>query len=132
GGRREVPLPDPVDGREREPAATERRDGHPREAPCAGRLRTGDDHLHVREPLGARHESARNLVRGEMTVRIAAAVLLAAALLPAAGAQAQNDDAAKAALQKLADRFKELRTLSAKVVQVRRTELTDKPITSSG
>ncbi|RPH37156.1 MAG: outer membrane lipoprotein carrier protein LolA [Planctomycetota bacterium] len=49
----------------------------------------------------------------------------------ALGAQS-SDEAATAALRKLADRMREARTLSARVVQTRRTELTDKPITSSG
>ena len=51
--------------------------------------------------------------------------------LAALGAQS-SDEAATAALRKLADRMREARTLSARVVQTRRTELTDKPITSSG
>ena len=45
---------------------------------------------------------------------------------------AQSDEAATAALRKLAEKMREARTLSARVVQTRRTELTDKPITSSG
>jgi outer membrane lipoprotein-sorting protein len=42
------------------------------------------------------------------------------------------DEAATSALKKLSARFGEVRTLSAKVVQTRRTELLDQPITSSG
>lgn len=42
------------------------------------------------------------------------------------------DEAAKAALRKLAAKFKEARTLSAGIVQSRKTELLDKPIVSSG
>jgi outer membrane lipoprotein-sorting protein len=61
------------------------------------------------------------------------ALLLALLAAPAALSQEPAaDSAAKAALQKLAGRFKEARTLSANVVQSRRTELLDKPITSSG
>lgn len=56
-------------------------------------------------------------------------VLVSLMLLPAAAAQ---DDSAQAALRKLAERFKEARTLSARVVQSRRTELLDKPLVSSG
>lgn len=61
-------------------------------------------------------------------------MVLASLVLAAAGfAQgAPADAAAKAALEKLAARFKEARTLSARVVQSRRTELLDKPIVSSG
>ena len=60
-----------------------------------------------------------------------AALLLVSAL--ADGTQdAPSDAAAKAALQKLADRFKEARTLSARVSQSRKTELLDKPLVSSG
>ena len=63
-----------------------------------------------------------------------AAALLALVLLGApAGAQdSAADEAAKAAFKKLAARFKDLRTLSAKVVQNRRTELMDKPLVSAG
>ena len=56
-------------------------------------------------------------------------------LLFAAAAVAQDsptDVAAKAALEKLAAKMKDVRTLTAKVVQSRRTELLDKPIVSSG
>jgi outer membrane lipoprotein-sorting protein len=63
-----------------------------------------------------------------------AAVLLAL-LLWGGAADAQDsaaDAAAKAAFKKLGERFKDLRTLSAKIVQIRRTELLDKPLTSSG
>jgi outer membrane lipoprotein-sorting protein len=45
---------------------------------------------------------------------------------------APADAAAKAALQKLASKMKDVRTLTATVVQSRRTELLDKPIVSSG
>jgi len=63
--------------------------------------------------------------------RYFAALLLVSAC--AHGAQdAPSDAAAKAALQKLADRFKEARTLSARVSQSRKTELLDKPLVSSG
>jgi outer membrane lipoprotein-sorting protein len=49
------------------------------------------------------------------------------------GAQEPGADAAaKAALRKLCERFKELRSLSARIVQTRRTDLLDKPIVSSG
>ena len=62
--------------------------------------------------------------------RLFAALLLAAA---AAGAQeSPADAAAKAALRKLSDRFREARTLSARVTQSRRTDLLDKPLLSSG
>lgn len=65
--------------------------------------------------------------------RFAAGLLLLACLAPRLGAQEPAADAAaKAALQKLAARLKEARSLSAKVVQSRRTELLDKPIVSSG
>ena len=63
-----------------------------------------------------------------------AAVLLALAFL-GGRANAQDsaaDAAAKAAFKKMAEKFKDLRTLSAKVVQQRRTELMDKPLLSSG
>lgn len=59
-------------------------------------------------------------------------MLLAAFLLAAWCQSSPADEAAKAALGKLAARFKEARTLSARVVQSRRTELLDKPIVSSG
>jgi outer membrane lipoprotein-sorting protein len=49
-----------------------------------------------------------------------------------AAQESSADPAAQAALKKLAERLKEARTLSAKVVQHRRTELLDKPIVSSG
>jgi outer membrane lipoprotein-sorting protein len=61
--------------------------------------------------------------------------LLASLLLVPSGIFAQDspaDAAAMAALRKLADRFKEARTLSARVTQSRRTELLDKPLVSSG
>jgi len=43
-----------------------------------------------------------------------------------------QDDPARAALQKLADRLKDVKTLSAKVVQSRKTALLDAPLVSSG
>ncbi len=43
-----------------------------------------------------------------------------------------GDEDARAALKKLAEQFREARTLSAKVGQERRTELLDQPIRSSG
>jgi outer membrane lipoprotein-sorting protein len=57
-------------------------------------------------------------------------ILRAAAIVLALAAQ--SDEAATAALKKLSEKMREARTLSARVVQTRRTELTDKPITSSG
>lgn len=54
--------------------------------------------------------------------------LLAAAL----GAAALQDDTAQAALRRLSERMKEARTLSATVVQSRKTALLDAPIVSSG
>ncbi len=66
-------------------------------------------------------------------VRTAAILLALLALGARAGAQESTADAAaKAAFKKLAERFKDLRTLSAKVVQKRRSDLMDKPLTSSG
>jgi outer membrane lipoprotein-sorting protein len=59
--------------------------------------------------------------------RIFAMVVLVAAMQDSAA-----DAAAKAALKKLAERFKEARTLSARVSQSRRSELLDKPLVSSG
>ncbi len=59
-------------------------------------------------------------------------VLLVFALRGLDAQEAAADTAAKAALQKLADRMKEARTLTAKVIQSRHTELLDKPIVSSG
>src|SRR6185295_5894969 len=59
--------------------------------------------------------------------RIFAMVVLVAAMQDTAA-----DVAAKAALKKLAERFKEARTLSARVSQSRRSELLDKPLVSSG
>ena len=44
----------------------------------------------------------------------------------------QEGDPAGAALKRLAERFKDLKTLSAKVVQSRKTALLDTPILSSG
>jgi outer membrane lipoprotein-sorting protein len=58
--------------------------------------------------------------------------MLAMVLLVAAIQDSPADAAAKAALKKLADRFKEARTLSARVSQSRRSELLDKPLVSSG
>jgi len=64
---------------------------------------------------------------------IPTAAILAALLGFGLGAQeADSGPAAKAALQKLCDRFRDLRFLSAGLVQTRRTELLDKPIVSSG
>lgn len=64
-----------------------------------------------------------------MIVRAAAGILVLASV----GAQdGSGDEAAKAALRKLSATMKDARTLSARVVQSRRTELTEKPITSSG
>jgi outer membrane lipoprotein-sorting protein len=66
-------------------------------------------------------------------IRRAALILAAALIGSAAGAQeTAADTAAKAAFQKLSERFKGVRLLSAKVVQNRRTELLDKPVTSTG
>jgi outer membrane lipoprotein-sorting protein len=62
--------------------------------------------------------------------RLLAALLVA--LAAAAGQEAPADAAAKAALRKLAARFREARTLSAHVTQHRRTELLEKPLVSSG
>ena len=60
----------------------------------------------------------------------AAAWFLGLALL---GVQdAASEEAAKAALQKLSAKLKDAKTLSSRVVQHRRTELMEKPITSSG
>ncbi len=47
-------------------------------------------------------------------------------------ASAQEEDPAKAALRKLGERLKDARTLSAKVVQSRKTALLEQPIVSSG
>jgi outer membrane lipoprotein carrier protein len=62
--------------------------------------------------------------------RLFAALLLLAPALDAQDSPA--DVAAKAALRKLADRFKEARTLSARVTQSRKTELLEKPLISTG
>lgn len=62
--------------------------------------------------------------------RLLAVLLLAAA--SASGQESPADAAAKAALRKLAERFKEARTLSARVTQSRRSDLLDKPMVSSG
>jgi outer membrane lipoprotein-sorting protein len=70
---------------------------------------------------------------GEPVIRSAALLLtLALFAVPAGAQEAPADVAAKAAFKKLAEKFKDLRTLSAKVVQIRRSELLDKPLTSSG
>ena len=53
-------------------------------------------------------------------------------LLLACPAAAAQDDDARAALQKLADRLKDVKTLSAKVAQSRKTALLDAPLVSSG
>lgn len=45
---------------------------------------------------------------------------------------AQEDDPAQAALKRLAERFKDAKTLSAKMVQSRKTAILDQPIVSSG
>jgi len=63
-----------------------------------------------------------------MTLRLAAAGVLLAAL----AVRAQDDDGARAALQKLSARLKDAKTLSAKVVQSRKTALLEAPIVSSG
>lgn len=61
---------------------------------------------------------------------VALALLLS---VPALALQSSSTDAAaQAALRKLADRLREAKTLSARVVQQRRTELLDQPIVSSG
>ena len=66
-------------------------------------------------------------------IRLTAVLLAATACIGPAGAQDPPADvAARAAFRKLAERFKDVRMLSAKVVQIRRTELLDKPVTSSG
>jgi outer membrane lipoprotein-sorting protein len=65
--------------------------------------------------------------------KIAAGLILLVCAMPGLDAQdTAADAAAKAALRKLAARLKEARTLTAKVVQSRHTELLDKPIVSSG
>lgn len=56
-------------------------------------------------------------------------LLLAAVSVPQ---DSPADAAAKAALEKLSGKMKDVRTLTAKVVQSRKTELLDKPIVSSG
>jgi len=53
-------------------------------------------------------------------------------ILVVAVQDAPADAAAKAALQKLTAKMKDVRTLTASVTQSRRTELLDKPIVSSG
>jgi outer membrane lipoprotein-sorting protein len=50
----------------------------------------------------------------------------------AAWMTAPQDDSAQAALRKLSEKMKDARTLSAKVVQSRKTALLDAPIVSSG
>jgi outer membrane lipoprotein-sorting protein len=64
-----------------------------------------------------------------MIVRAAAAILLLSSI---GVSQESADEAAQAALRKLSAKLKDARTLSARVVQHRKTELTEKPITSSG
>jgi outer membrane lipoprotein-sorting protein len=59
-------------------------------------------------------------------------MIATAGVLLALLAQAGQDAAAKEALKMLADRMRDAKTLSAKVSQQRRTELLEKPITSSG
>jgi outer membrane lipoprotein-sorting protein len=49
-----------------------------------------------------------------------------------AGLQEAPDPAAEAALRRLSDRFRDARTLSARVVQTRKTALLDRPLSSSG
>jgi outer membrane lipoprotein-sorting protein len=62
-----------------------------------------------------------------------AAALAFVLIAPALCAQdSPADRSAQAALKKLAERLKEAKTLSARVVQHRRTELLDQPIDSSG
>lgn len=61
---------------------------------------------------------------------MAVLVLLLATL--AAAQESPVDAAARAALDKLAGKMKDVRTLTADVVQSRKTELLDKPIVSSG
>lgn len=63
-------------------------------------------------------------------MRAATVLLLLATAVVAQDTPA--DAAAKAALDKLAAKMKDVRTLTAKVVQSRKTELLDKPIVSSG
>ena len=53
-------------------------------------------------------------------------------MLMVAVQEAPADAAAKAALQKLSAKMKDVRTLTASVIQSRKTELLDKPIVSSG
>ena len=65
--------------------------------------------------------------------RSPATFLLIALACGGLGAQERDSDtAATAALQRLCERLKDMRTLSARIVQTRRTELLDKPIVSSG
>jgi len=59
--------------------------------------------------------------------RLAIGLILVVALQ-----EASADAAAKAALQKLTAKMKDVRTLTASVTQSRKTELLDKPIVSSG
>ena len=67
-------------------------------------------------------------MRSGVSIPMKALPLIMAVALVSAG----QDDAAKTALQKLSERFKDARTLSAKVVQTRKTAILDKPIVSSG
>jgi outer membrane lipoprotein-sorting protein len=53
-------------------------------------------------------------------------------VLLAAQAEPADDPAAQAALRRLAERFRDARTLSARVSQSRKTSLLDRPVTSSG
>jgi outer membrane lipoprotein-sorting protein len=57
---------------------------------------------------------------------------LAAVLLATLAVRAQNDPDALAALRKLGDRLKDAKTLSAHVVQSRKTALLEEPLVSSG
>ena len=59
-------------------------------------------------------------------------ILLALVVLLPAPQDRPADAAAEAALKKLAARMRDARTLTANVVQSRKTELLDKPIVSSG
>jgi len=58
--------------------------------------------------------------------------LLLWVLAAAVQSEPADDESAKAALRKLSDRFRDARTLSARVAQSRKTALLDKPVTSSG
>jgi outer membrane lipoprotein-sorting protein len=67
-----------------------------------------------------------------MMRRLAAVLVVISAATSTSAQDAPADAAAKAALEKLAARMKDVRMLTAKVVQSRKTELLDKPIVSSG